>query len=159
MEAEKLGRRLAAEYPDRIEWTARSDTRLYAIVPPELFDGAVTFLLEQFSGRLRHGTSSGIDLRDGIGVFHHFVINGESLVVTLKLIAPKPDPRLPSLARRLPSARWIEREMAEMLGIVFEGHPDPRRLLKAEAFPDTLPLRRDFDPRAFKEKIGELPEF
>ena len=31
--------------------------------------------------------------------------------------------------------------------------------LLAEAFPDTFPLRRDFDVKRFKEDIGELPDF
>ena len=93
-------------------------------------------------------------------MFHHFVVNGTPLVVTLKVLAPKPDaPR--AVARREDPLRprWIEREMAEMLDIEFEGHPDPRPLLKAEAFPDTYPLRRDFDVPEFKESIGERLDF
>jgi len=40
---------------------------------------------------------------------------------------------------------WIEREMRELLGITFEGHPDPRRLLLPDNWPDGVyPLRQDY---------------
>ena len=158
MESADLGKRLENEFADRIEWTARSTKRLYVSLSPDALYPVFDWLLEHVPG-LRLGTSTGIDLREGVGVFHHFAINGTAQVVTLKVIAPKPDPRVPSLAARIPSAKWIEREMAEMLGIEFEGHPDPRRLLKAEAFSDTYPLRREFDAHEFKESIGERLDF
>ncbi|MHC5035633.1 MAG: NADH-quinone oxidoreductase subunit C [Planctomycetota bacterium] len=38
----------------------------------------------------------------------------------------------------------MEREMNDLLGIVFEGHPDPRRLILADDWPEGVyPLRRD----------------
>jgi NADH-quinone oxidoreductase subunit C len=50
---------------------------------------------------------------------------------------------VPSLVSRFKSADWAEREVMDMFGIVFEGHPDPRRLLMWEDFPGH-PLRKDF---------------
>ena len=49
----------------------------------------------------------------------------------------------PSLVSRFKSADWAEREVADLFGIPFEGHPDPRRLLMWEDFPGH-PLRKDF---------------
>jgi NADH-quinone oxidoreductase subunit C len=43
---------------------------------------------------------------------------------------PTADPRLPTITTLFPSAGWHEREAAEMFGIVFVGHPDPRPLLR-----------------------------
>ena len=158
MDSTKLGERLAKEFGDRIEWTPRSPKRLYVSMAPDALYPVFDWLRENVPG-FRLGTSTGIDLREGVGVFHHFPINGTAQIVTLKVIAPKPDPKVPSLAAKIPAARWIEREMAEMLDVEFEGHPDPRTLLKAEAFPDTYPLRREFNPREFKESIGERLDF
>jgi len=158
MESADLGKRLECEFADRIEWTARSAKRLYVSLAPDMLYPVFDWLREHVPG-FRLGTSTGIDLREGVGVFHHFPINGKAQVVTLKVIAPKPDPRVPSLAAKIPAAAWIEREMAEMLGIEFEGHPDPRPLLKAEDFPDTYPLRRGFNVPEFKESIGERLDF
>ena len=158
MKSEVLGRRLENEFAGRIEWTARSPKRLYVSMAPDMLYPVFDWLRANIPG-FRLGTSTGIDLREGVGVFHHFPINGTAQIVTLKVIARKPNPRVPSLAAKIPSALWIEREMAEMLDIEFEGHPDPRPLLKAEAFPDTYPLRRDFNAREFKESIGERLDF
>jgi len=155
MDAETLRGHLEARFGSRVESVARSPRRLYARVPPPLLLEVVGMLQDLLPG-FRLGTSTGIDLRSDVGVFHHFVVNGRPLVITLKLHAPKPEPLLPSLAQRFPSARWIEREMSEMLGVTFEGHPDPRPLLKARAFDPALrPLGRAFDVPAFKEEIGE----
>ena len=50
---------------------------------------------------------------------------------------------MPSLVTRFKSADWAEREVFDLFGIPFEGHPDPRRLLMWEDFPGH-PLRKDF---------------
>jgi NADH-quinone oxidoreductase subunit C len=43
-----------------------------------------------------------------------------------------------------PAAEWIEREMWELLGIKFLGHPDLRHLLLSDDWPeDNFPLRRN----------------
>ena len=50
---------------------------------------------------------------------------------------------VPSLVSRFKSADWAEREVFDMFGIVFEGHPNLKRLLMWEDFPGH-PLRKDF---------------
>jgi NADH-quinone oxidoreductase subunit C len=158
MDAAAVGTMLTERLGDRVAVSVRSPKRLYARLAPADLPDAFRFLRERLPG-CRLGTSTGIDLRDGVGVMHHVVVNGSPLVVTLKVLAPKPSPSVPSLAAQTQAAEWIEREMAEMLGIAFEGHPDARSFLKPASMSGEFPLRRDFDPREFKEKIGERPDF
>jgi NADH-quinone oxidoreductase subunit C len=50
---------------------------------------------------------------------------------------------VPTLSGVWASANWNERETYDMFGIVFEGHPDPRRILMPDDYTD-FPLRREF---------------
>ncbi len=50
-------------------------------------------------------------------------------MVRLKVLMPGNDPTVPSMTTLWPGAGWPEREAWDMLGIKFEGHPDPRRIL------------------------------
>ena len=52
-------------------------------------------------------------------------------------------PVIDSLVPVWPGANWMEREIFDLFGIRFEGHPDLRRILLPEAF-QGFPLRRDF---------------
>jgi NADH-quinone oxidoreductase subunit C len=53
------------------------------------------------------------------------------------------DARMPTLSGVWPSAAWYERETRELLGIDFQGHPDPRPLLLPDDWDGPPPLRRD----------------
>ena len=53
------------------------------------------------------------------------------------------NPSLPSIAELYPAANWHERETYDMMGIVYEGHPDLKRILMWDSYP-YHPLRKDF---------------
>lgn len=61
----------------------------------------------------------------------------------IKVFASEENPSIPTLTKVWPAANWLEREIADMMGVNFEGHPDPRRLLMAEDW-DGHPHRRDY---------------
>ena len=73
-------------------------------------------------------------------------------ILTLATRAPREDKPIPGNdATKLPTLRDVfysvefhEREVFEMLGVYFEGHPDNRRLLLPEDWADLPPLRKDF---------------
>jgi NADH-quinone oxidoreductase subunit C len=63
--------------------------------------------------------------------------------LTVKLRVPTDDPRVPSVTPDWPTADHQEREIFDMFGVVFDGHPDLRRILMPEDY-EGFPQRRDF---------------
>ncbi len=65
-------------------------------------------------------------------------------------------PRIDSVAAIWPTADWHERETAEMFGIVFNNHPDPRKLLLPDHW-KVYPLRKDFPLEGSETETPDLP--
>jgi NADH-quinone oxidoreductase subunit C len=63
--------------------------------------------------------------------------------VRLVTTAPGDDPRVPSVVSVWPGANWMEREVFDLFGVGFDGHPDLRRILLPEGY-GHHPLLKDF---------------
>ncbi len=70
------------------------------------------------------------------------------VVVRLRTAAEQPG--APSLAAFWPAADWFEREVYDMFGVFFEGHPDLRRIYLEEDA-DFYPLRKEFPVRGYEK--------
>jgi NADH-quinone oxidoreductase subunit C len=68
-------------------------------------------------------------------------------------LAEKGDPglKVPSVTGVWPGAEWMEREVYDMMGIIFVGHPDLRRILTWNGF-GSYPLRKDYPLRGVGER-------
>ena len=133
----------------------RSDRRVYVDVPPEHTLEANGIVFAKMKGRL--ATATGKDTPDRIEVLYHYCFDDDGLVVTIRTWANKPDCELDSVATIFPGANFIEREINDLLGVRFKNHPDPRRLILADDWPEGVyPLRRDYQARKDRK---ETPEF
>ncbi len=96
---------------------------------------------------------------EGIDVVYHLysVANGYNLTVKAHL-APD-DLHLDTATTVWRAANWYEREAAEMFGVRFRGHPDPRTLLMPEDLTDTFPLRKDHPLAEIEVLQGEALAF
>ena len=63
--------------------------------------------------------------------------------IRLKVFTEEEDPKVPTMTGVYGTANWHERETFDMFGIIFEGHPDLRRVYMPEDF-EHYPLRKDF---------------
>jgi NADH-quinone oxidoreductase subunit C len=75
----------------------------------------------------------------------------------LRLVVPvdQTDAEVDSLTPLWPGANWLEREVWDMFGIVFRGHPDLKRILMYEGF-EGYPLRKDYPVRKRQPLIGPI---
>jgi NADH-quinone oxidoreductase subunit C len=83
------------------------------------------------------------DAEDRFGVVYVLVNTATGERVIVKTFVNDPDPTLPSMYPLWKSADWTEREVYDMYGIKFEGHPDLRRILMPDEF-TAFPLRKDY---------------
>jgi len=93
-----------------------------------------------------YSINAGVDMGDGEMRSVTFVRGVETGVFAmLRTPCTELDPRVPSLVPIWTGANWAERETYDMFGIVFDGHPDLRRVFLEESFPGH-PLRKSFMP-------------
>ncbi|TLM98250.1 MAG: NADH-quinone oxidoreductase subunit C [Actinobacteria bacterium] len=67
-----------------------------------------------------------------------------SAAIFVKAQVPREDATVRSVCDVWPAANWQEREVYDLFGIAFEGHPDLKRILLPEEF-EGHPLRKDYD--------------
>ncbi|MEO1490930.1 MAG: NADH-quinone oxidoreductase subunit C [Pseudomonadota bacterium] len=86
---------------------------------------------------------------DRFDVVYHFLSMQQNQRIRLK-IAVAEDEIVPSITDLHPSANWFEREVFDMYGVMFSGHPDLRRILTDYGFRG-YPLRKDFPTTGYTE--------
>ncbi|MBD3678121.1 MAG: NADH-quinone oxidoreductase subunit C [Rhodobacteraceae bacterium] len=82
-------------------------------------------------------------------VVYHFLSMYQNQRIRVK-VAVREDEMVPSIIPVHPSANWFEREVFDMFGILFTGHPDLRRILTDYGFRG-YPLRKDFPTTGYTE--------
>jgi NADH-quinone oxidoreductase subunit C len=91
------------------------------------------------------------DARDRYGVWYVLANTTDNGKLIVKTWINDPDPEVPSVYALWKGADWMEREVYDMYGIVFEGHPDLRRVLLPDEF-TAFPMRKDYPMRGRGER-------
>lgn len=127
------------------DWYEHSPRRIYASIKPQDLKEIANILFKEL--KLRFVIASGQDTPAGLEILYHFSFDKTGEIISLRvLIKDKKKPEIDSLAPLFPAAEWIEREMWELLGINFIGHPNLKHLLLSEEWPEGKhPLRHEHE--------------
>jgi len=131
------------------------DNRRVVVKPGQMFDVLQTLKTEHGFDMLFELTAADYlkypNATDRFGVVYGLVNTTTGERVFVKTWLNEPDLVLPSAFPLWKGADWLEREVYDMYGIVFEGHPDLRRILMPEEF-TSYPLRKDYPLRGRGER-------
>jgi NADH-quinone oxidoreductase subunit C len=83
------------------------------------------------------------DAAHRFGLVYLLANTGTNERINLRVFLDEPHLTVPSAVPLWEGANWLEREVYDMFGIVFDGHPDLRRILLPDAFA-AFPLRKDY---------------
>ena len=166
MTAEEIANILKTEFGDGITGSQFDTAHPHVAVAPDAWGEVARFLRND--ERMRFDMLrciSAIDmledeqfvavfeLHSTIGELHASENWSERHAFCVKIRVPRDNPHLDSVAGIWPAAEWHEREAYDMMGIVFDGHPDsvdgpegrhPRRILCPDDW-EGHPLRKDYD--------------
>ncbi|MHA6263988.1 NADH-quinone oxidoreductase subunit C [Arenibacterium sp. CAU 1754] len=149
----ELGTHIELKRPDCVlAWTVTHDELTIDVTPANI-TGFVEFLKSDSSCRF----SSLVDITavdyperaKRFDVVYHFLSMYQNQRVRLR-VSIREDDMVPSIVDVHPSANWFEREVYDMFGILFSGHPDLRRILTDYGFRG-YPLRKDFPTTGYTE--------
>lgn len=139
---------------DIVDVFDKSAKRVYIEIKPQSITTLAAYLFKDLGARFN--IASGVDLRYHMEILYHFTMEEINLVISLRVKLEKDSLEIDSLTPVFEAANWIEREMHELLGINFKGHPDLRKLLLSDEWPEGVyPLRRDYkewDKNAIRDR-------
>jgi NADH-quinone oxidoreductase subunit C len=118
--------------------------RAVLLAAPEHVPFVIEFLMEK--GYTFVTSVHGVDYypdEPRLGVLYELLDMREVDRISVKARVSTEDPRMPTIVGLFPGADWDEREVYDMFGVVFEDHPDLRRILMPEDF-EGYPQRRDY---------------
>jgi NADH-quinone oxidoreductase subunit C len=154
---------------DALDWRAVLQETCGADAQEHLFRGTirVTIPIASFYETMRRLKSeAGFDMlidvtavdyleyegaRDRFGMIYCLLNTNTGERLVIRVLMNEPDLSIPSMTAFWQGANWMEREVFDMFGIKFSGHPDLRRILMPPEF-ESYPLRKDYPLRGRGER-------
>ena len=142
MNITELGEHLCAVYPDLCPlFSIEFGDGVLQVPGPRLHEAVSDLKAIGFD---LLGMVTAVDYGDEFELVYRIRSREMHVGIIVKARVPRSDPRIASIVDLWPAADWHEREVFDLFGIVFEGHPDLRRIL----LPDDWvghPLRKDYE--------------
>ncbi|MBY8975321.1 NADH-quinone oxidoreductase subunit C [Rhodobacteraceae bacterium NNCM2] len=149
----ELGEIISATQADNVASFHVSHGELTLVSTPTGLPVLVSFLRDnsscQFTTMIDITAVDYPDREDRFEVVYHFLSMQQNQRIRVKVMAGE-ETVIPSITTIHPSANWFEREVFDMYGILFSGHPDLRRILTDYGFRG-YPLRKDFPTTGYTE--------
>lgn len=128
-------------FGDKVEIVEKTPRRVFISVAKTDAVELVRYLFVEMGARF--SIASGVDTRPAIEILYHMAFDQHNLMVTVRVLVEKPALEMPSFTPFMPAANWIEREIHEMFGVNFIGHPKLETLLLPDDWPEGVyPLRK-----------------
>lgn len=143
MNLQELNGKLSQIKDKLIAIEQKADNRVFLLCEAENAYGVNKFLFEDLPARFVIAT--GIDAEHCFEVLYHFSYDQLGCIITVKaFIRDRQNPAIESITPFLPAAEWIEREIHDILGIDFRNHPNLKRLILADDWPEGVyPMRKE----------------
>ena len=140
--AERLAERFEGKILERYLKPFAKSSCIYLRVGKEHLREVAEALFKELEGKL--STISAVEHASFLELVYHFTLP-EGILVNVKVELSKERPEVPSLTPLMAGASFIEREVKDLFGVEFQGHPDPRRLILPDDWPEGVyPLRRSY---------------
>ncbi|MBI4977052.1 MAG: NADH-quinone oxidoreductase subunit C [Spirochaetes bacterium] len=141
---ESIEEKLKAAIPGGVVGVTRDTRRIYVDVNRTVLRQAARTLIELGA---RYQVGIGYDTlaeNKTLSLIHSFCFDKPGVFVALRTSAPEHDPSFESITPDIPGADWSERECFDLLGMTFTGHPNPKRLILSDDWPEGIyPMRKE----------------
>ena len=125
------------------EFLEHNKQRYYISIDKKDLLDVVRFVFKDLGAR--YIIVSALDTPQAIEMVYHFSFDKSGKVVSIRTFLSRENPEVESISAIVTGAQWIEREMHDILGVNFLNHPDPRRFLMSDDWPEGVyPLRKEF---------------
>jgi len=151
---EEISGRLSAQFPFLAgQVKIQRARRLWVETSPENFDAVFNGLVEKF-GFNSLCTITGLDEGEYFGLLYHLA-KEDGTVASLKVRVARHNPKWKSIGNKFPGGIIYEREIADLLGVQFEGLPPGPRYPLTDNWPaGQYPLRKDWQNTNVLPKNG-----
>jgi len=119
---------------------------LHLHAPPELAGALCSIFYKKYHGRLAAVFAEDVRAAEqAFFVYYLYALDAAHGFVLVRVPVSADQPELNSVTNAVPAVNWQEREIQDLFGIKLLGHPNPRRCVLHDDWPDVYPLRKDFD--------------